>query len=122
MFKLKQYCWCIQIALLLLACLLPVSVMALDDPTEPPFRSSVSMPVIEGENEVAPELALSSILISSDRRVAVINGQILKRNELIQGARVVSIEPGRVLLDNEGEKIELFLLSDVKKVSGITKL
>ena len=122
MFKRKQYCRCIQTGVLLLVSVVSASVMALDDPTQPPFHSSSSMPVIESENEAVPELVLSSILISPDRRVAVINGQILKRDELIMDARVVTIEPGRVLLDNAGKKIELFLLSDVKKVSGISKL
>lgn len=122
MFKIREHYRHIQIGLLLLVNVVSLPALAMDDPTEPPFRSPSSMPVIEGEAEVVPELALSSILISSDRRVAVINGQILKRNELIQGVRVVAIEPGRVLLDNAGKKIELFLLSDVKKVSGITKL
>jgi len=121
-FKIKQHHRCIQIGSLLLASVISVPVVALDDPTKPPFPSSSTVPVIEQEIEAGPQLALSSILISPDRRIAVINGQILKRNELIEGARVVAIEPGRVLLDNAGEKIELFLLSDVKKVSGITKL
>ena len=110
--------------LLLLVGLAPASVMALGDPTEPPFHAALTDPVMienDGE-EAASELTLSSILVSTKRRVAIINGQILKRNESIQGARIVAIEPDRVVLDNAGKKVELFLLSDMKrKVGGMTK-
>jgi len=114
-FDIKSYRWGFQIALLLLVTAMPLPVAALDDPTKPPFYSAENAE-IESE-EATLELVLSSILISSDRRLAVINGQILKRNELIDGARVVSIEAGRVLLDNAGERIELFLLPAMKTKS-----
>jgi len=115
----RRRCWVV----LLLVSAAPASVMAWGDPTEPPFRSAVNNAVIIKSEAVAPGLTLSSILISPNRRVAVINGEILKPNESIQGARIVAIEPDRVLLDNAGKKIELFLLSDVKqKAGGMTKL
>ncbi len=117
MFNNKKY-W----AVLLMMSGISASVIALDDPTEPPFRPILDNMVIE-DKEVISIFTLSSILISPNRRVAVINGQILKRNELIEGARVIAIEPDRVLLDNAGKKMELFLLSDVKrKAAGISKL
>ena len=110
-----------QIIVALIFSALPMLVIALDDPTKPAFHPAANAPLVVneevGSEEATRELALSSILISSNRRVAVINGQIVKRDELIEGGRVVSIEPGRVVLDDAGEKIELFLLPDMKTKS-----
>jgi len=60
--------------------------------------------------------ALSAILYSADRRVAVINGQSVSENERINGARVKHIYRGRVVLEVNGEilKLELSMLGKTK--------
>lgn len=64
----------------------------LRDPTRPPaFRA-----VAEGEIDTTPQL--QSILIGSDRRAAIISGQVLQVGSQIGDARVVRIEADRVVL------------------------
>ncbi|MDQ2075221.1 hypothetical protein [Marinimicrobium sp. ABcell2] len=86
---------CKVIALLLLALAVPLSASAesLQDPTRPlGYRTASSASV---------ELELNSILIGGTRKLAVINGQQLRENEVIQGSggvRLRAIEPQAVVL------------------------
>ena len=73
-------------------------VMAMTDPTQPsgytPARS-------------AQILTLDSVLISAQRRVAVINGKAVTVGERVAGATVVSIQPQRVVLQRAGKNFAL---------------
>jgi MSHA biogenesis protein MshK len=83
------------ITLLVLATALPVSASgeSLRDPTRPlGYRSAPTAQV---------ELELNSILIGGTRKLAVINGQQLRENDVIQGSggvRLRAIEPQAVVL------------------------
>lgn len=71
-----------------------------DDPMRPPQNESSSSQVSRH-----PGWDLSSVLISDDRRLAVINGQVLRPGEHVAGARVVRIEPDHVLIRHaDGER------------------
>lgn len=47
---------------------------------------------------VSSELVLTSVMITKKQRVAVINGEHVLEGQEIDGAEVVSIQPGRVIL------------------------
>jgi hypothetical protein len=74
-------------------------------------------PVI-GEMEAlsATEFRLTEIVVSSDRRMAVINGQRVTTGDAFAGGRVVAIQAGKVTIDLEDERIEIPLVPlQVKK-------
>lgn len=54
--------------------------------------------------------ALSSIIISEQRKIAVINETILQVGDEILGNKVVEIEPNTVQLEGGSGRITLFLL------------
>jgi len=98
--------------------LVSVSANALEDPTEPPphlqvLEELITLDVLDVEPVL--ELNLSSILISPKRRLAVINGETVMLGGFINDIQVLSIEPGRVVIDNAGEQTQLFLVPQLKK-------
>lgn len=87
---------------------------ALRDPTRPPDLRPARAPASKADSR----LRLSSTLVSGERRTAIINGRIVAVGDRIQGARLLSIEPGRVRLRRQGREITLRLLAqNVKKPS-----
>ena len=73
------------------------------DPTEPPaiVRKAMERPGAAADAEPQPVAAaprLQSVLISSKRRIAVIDGATVKVGQRHRGAVVASIEPTRVVL------------------------
>lgn len=89
-------------------------VAALNDPTRPPSRSSSSK---SPEKAALPtvRLELTSILVASERRVAVINGRPLQVGERIGEYRVVDIQFDVVLVKNDHRLLPLTLKSGVVK-------
>jgi len=55
--------------------------------------------------------ALSAIVYSAERRVAVVNGQPVSENERVGGALVRQINRGHVVLEVDGEILKLELHS-----------
>ncbi|MFD2367247.1 MSHA biogenesis protein MshK [Pseudoduganella sp. GCM10020061] len=80
-----------------MACALP-AIAQMRDPTAPPvsLRQSASGAHEQLEAPVAPRL--QSVLISSKRRVAVIDGQTVRLGQKHRGAVVASITPTQVVL------------------------
>jgi|GEM_PF-719325 len=78
------------------------------DPTRPPSRAEIEAWFGTGPQvrDAAP-FRLQSILLSPTRRVALIDDQRLRVGERIGTARVMSIEPGRVVLEQDGNSIVL---------------
>lgn len=74
---------------------------ALPDPTRP-----LEYTVGATQNK---SLQLNSILISQNRKIAVINGVQLSENQWLDDKRVVSIRDNSVTLDYQGQKIVLSL-------------
>ena len=67
-------------------------------------------------NSYTGPLVLSSIIISPDRRIAVINGVIVKVGEGYAGKKVISIDPNSVQLEGVDGRIMLYLVdSSVKE-------
>lgn len=85
------------------------SAEPLPDPTQPP--PAALAPVAVPEEKAKTELALSAVFLAEDRRLAVIDGRRVGVSDVVAGARVLSIEPGRVRLKRAGEIVELELVS-----------
>ena len=60
--------------------------------------------------------SLQSILLASDRRVAVINGKRVQEGDRIGSARVIRIRDSQVLLRTGGRSLTLRLLPQTVKV------
>jgi hypothetical protein len=58
-------------------------------------------------NVLQSGLILTSVMINKKTRVAVINGEQIVQGQKIGGAVVVSIQPGRVILQRGGRSEEL---------------
>ncbi len=67
------------------------------------------------ESQGLASLSLHSVLISEERKFAVINGKQVKEQELINGAKVIAIQPGRVRLLINGREKELVMRVSVKQ-------
>ena len=90
-----------------LICLLSVPCFsaALRDPTRP----ATFVP----DKPAASNFTLTSILVSPDRRIAIINGQSVQINDTIQGGKVIDITPEAVLLKSGDTIYSLQLINDV---------
>lgn len=86
-----------QILLLAALTAIPGLVMADNDPTQPLGYQTPS-------NARNSGLTLNSILISANRKVAVINDQLVKEGERINGATLVAIERDRITLNHNGKR------------------
>lgn len=80
----------------------------LHDPTRPPTQAEIEAWFGNGpESRQSSPFRLQSVLLAPDRRIAVIDGQRLRLGETLKDAQVKAIEPGRVVLERNGERIEL---------------
>jgi hypothetical protein len=70
----------------------------LRDPTRPYAAS-------EGGVAAAPRFLVNAIIVSSERRVAIVNGQRVVIGESVHGATVVAIEKDQLTLEKDGERI-----------------
>lgn len=92
----------------------------LDDPTRPPGMKKVYASSVTRSQK--RRWVLSSILISSVRRVAVINGRSVSRGDQVAGAKVMEILPSEVRLRSKGKVFGVRLLSgQVKKVTRVSR-
>lgn len=96
--------------LLVLIVVLPWGVQA--DPTRPPGwgePASVSAP--------APDLQLQQIVHDGREGVAVINNQLVRRGDQLEGLTVLAIQPDRVVLRLRNQRHELLLnkVPDLKR-------
>lgn len=97
---------------------LPASADTRVDPTRPPAAPALTQPA--GAVESAPRLRLESTLVSSFRRIAIINGERVREGQLIAGARVESIDMNEVVLRANGRELVLKepTTLDVKQKKG----
>lgn len=64
---------------------------------------------------------LSSILYSSDRQHAIINNKLVKKGEMIMGAKLVGLAPGSVRLLSKGKFIDLKVYDTDENFKSIKK-
>lgn len=95
---------------LLIWILLPV--LAAADPTRPPGWEET--PVVTGQ---IPELQLQQIVHDGTSGVAVINQQLVRAGEQVEGMTVVAVQPDRVVLQIRNQRHELRLnqATDIKR-------
>jgi len=85
-----------------------VSAAQLQDPTRPPdFRQSLDRPLQQTPDK---GWTLSSILISPQRRVAIINGSSVMVGDAVGSGKVLSINASEVIIEQGVAKITLTLL------------
>ncbi len=80
------------------------------DPTMPPGFSSIARDPVAGT-----PLKLQSTQVSASSRSAVINNHIVTTGSRVGGATVLSIEPGRVVLQRGKELVTLRMPSSQVK-------
>ena len=54
---------------------------------------------------VAPRFKVNAIIVSADRRVAIVNGKRVVAGGFVNGAEVISIEADRVVLEKDGKRM-----------------
>ena len=81
------------------------------DPTRPPDIVPLSAGDLSG---FGGTFVLNSILISPQRRVAIVNGVRVKEGDQVDGAEVLEIFRSGVRLKAEGETFEVRMTASVK--------
>jgi MSHA biogenesis protein MshK len=107
----------------LLACILAAAmpgyaVENLPDPTRPP--AAFALPATNAAAVSGP--VLQSILISSSRRHAIIDGRTVRVGDKVGGAEVVEITAGQVTLQEGGVKRVLQLFPRAEHSAGVQKI
>lgn len=74
----------------------------LRDPTRPYTAT-------ERKAAAAPRYIVSAIIVSSDRRVAIVNGQRVSVGGSVDNATVVSIEKQKLVLETNGKQMTIGL-------------
>lgn len=74
----------------------------LRDPLRPPGWGEA-----DGGGFDASAWSLASTLIAEGRRVAIVNGRPVRAGDVVGGARVLAIAPGRVELDYRGRRFTI---------------
>ena len=88
------------------------------DPTRPP-NMQLAEKVISKKAKRA-RWVLSSTLVSTGRRSAVINDKVVVQGDRVNGARVISIQPSSVRLRVNGRDVTLVMLKkNVKSLSRV---
>ena len=85
----------------------------LRDPTRPP--ASFGAPPAEGIAPRSPTPKLQSVLIGPGRAIAVISGQTVKVGDSVDGAKVVAIREGEVVLRTGKDLQTLKLFPGIEK-------
>lgn len=113
-----------------------VALAEFHDPMQPPEYALAKLrlekikktkpinPVKRDEIRAAPWV-LSSILYSKQRKHAIINDKLVKKGEVIKGARLIELRPDSVRLLAKGKTIDLNLGGrsiSIKKSLGKRKL
>ena len=71
---------------------------AFRDPTRP-------YTAVEQRATASPRFVVSAIIVSEDRRVAIVNGRRVGVGSSLSGARVISIEKDQLTLDLDGKRV-----------------
>ncbi len=92
------------------------SAWALTDPTRPyNFRVEPEFVEIEVPEE-STDWRLNGIRIDGDKRSAILNGVMIREGEMIENARVLTINPSSVVIEQGDQHLVIKLLdTKVKK-------
>jgi hypothetical protein len=93
-----------------LLALLPIYGVAAEDlPLQDPTLPYEQAQTPAARGSVSRRLELTAVLISSQRRIAVINGKFYREGEHVDGAQITRIEPESVGLRRGSEEMEVRL-------------
>lgn len=107
---------CLTYGLMALALVHGAEAWALDDPMRPPHYTAAAKAAQPARK--AESWTLNSILITAQRRVAVINGQRVEVGAYVGSARVVAIEATQVRMQSGRRSLTLNLVPvNVKQFS-----
>lgn len=95
-------------------CASTVAVGELPDPTRP-LGGRPAAPVSTPVPTQAPASVLQSILVSPQRRLAIISGRTVGVGDRVGDAVVAEILPYEVVLQRDGREIRMRLLSHLNK-------
>lgn len=101
--------WLINAIAFFFLCMTMQSV-AMRDPTRPPAEQLVKIGATEDKRFV-----VNSILHAADRHHAVINGQVVKVGDTINGAKVLKIEQNQVQLIEGTTIIQIPIFKKIKE-------
>lgn len=97
------------------------------DPMQPPafalakyrlekFKSSPLTKISVAKKVKSEPWVLSSILYSNNRKHAIINNRVVKKGDVIKGARLIRLQPDSVRLMAKGKTIDLSLGNRFKSI------
>lgn len=109
---MRKALYCSMLATATVVAMAGAQAQALTDPTRPPSAPTGS----PAAQEEAAGTQLQSILLSSGRKVAVINGNVVPLGGMVGEAKVVRISETQVVL-KKGDEIEV-----LKLFPGVDKL
>lgn len=68
-------------------------------------------PYVAGKNVTAatPRFTVNAIIVSAERRIAIVNGRRVAVGGSVDGATVIAIEKDHLLLEKKGERIRAAL-------------
>lgn len=84
----------------------------LTDPTRPAFHSVVKNKLLDYDGQT---FKVSQIFISSRKRMAIVNGQTVRRGDTIGNASVVAIESDSVHLLIDGKIKQVSIMPSIKQ-------
>ena len=104
-----------------------VFAVEINDPMKPPayalmkyrqekWKSSKAVKKPVAAQKKAEPWVLSSILYARDRQHAIINNQLVKKGEIVRGAKLIGLKPGSARLLLKGKVIDLKLRKPHKAI------
>lgn len=80
----------------------------LRDPTRPYFVNEAGVPA-------APRFTVNAIIVSAERRIAIVNGRRVAVGGSVDGATVLAIEKDHLVLEKNGERVTAALQNGVSR-------
>ena len=73
-----------------------------DEPVRDPTRPYTA---VERSTTSAPRFVVNAIIVSAERRVAIVNGRRVSVGSLLSGATIIAIEKDKLILEIGGKRI-----------------
>lgn len=112
------------VILLLLGLAMASPAMAADGDSPEQIHDPMQPTWLRGGSSTQPErtreqrFSVDTIVVSPERRIAIINGRSVGVGEWVNGAKVMRIDPEAVILELDGTRFTIALaITDIKKAS-----
>jgi MSHA biogenesis protein MshK len=94
------------------------TAQSLRDPTRPPGGAAAKTASAKKGSRARSEMILQTVLISNERKTAVISGQVVSVGDRISGYKLVEINESEVILKGTKGKRKLRLFPGVSKTKS----